>query len=87
MKRIILLAFILGLFNPSIGQNVRKTADGNYVAISTAKTKDNGKQTGKTYTDAKGKVYPVFITAKGKLFITRTSAKTGKDYRFYLKID
>lgn len=87
MKRIILLAFILGLFSPSIGQNVKKTVDGNYMAISTAKTKDNGKTTGKTYTDSKGKVYPVFITAKGKLFVNKTSPKTNKNYKQYLKLN
>ena len=87
MKQLLILAFILGLFSPSIGQNVKKTADGNYTAISAAKIKDNGTPTGKTYTDSKGKVYPVYLTAKGKLFVTRTSAKTGKEYRQYLKVN
>ena len=30
-----------------------------------------------------GKVYPVFLSAKGKAFVWRTSKNTGKEYKMY----
>ena len=67
--------------------NVVKTADGNYTAKTTAgtKTATPPKASGKTYTDSKGKVYPVYQGAKGGLYIIRVSAKTGKEYKYYLQ--
>lgn len=63
---------------------VRQDAQGNYHAV---KTEQKAEPTGKTFTDAKGNVYPVMKSAKGKLFIVRTSEKTGKTYNQYLKIN
>ncbi len=87
MKYIIILAFMLVNFT-TFAQNVRKDTKGNYIAISSQKqAKTEAKNTGKTYTDTKGNSYPVFVTAKGKLFVNRVSKKTGKEYKQYLKTE
>lgn len=65
-------------------QNAKMTTNGNYISIAPAK--EQSKPTGKTFTDAKGIAYPVYITAKGKLFIIKDSKKTGKQYKSYLKL-
>ena len=55
-------------------------AQGNYTMIIA-----QAQSTGKTFTDAKGNIYPVMQSIKGKLFITRKS-KTGKVYKQYLTV-
>jgi hypothetical protein len=85
MKKI-LIAFALCTAIAGHAQNAKKDASGNYVAIS--KIKDTTyTPTGKTYTDSKGVVYPVLITATGKVFVVRISKKTGKTYKQYLKVN
>ena len=37
------------------------------------------------WTDTKGKQYPIYISATGSCFIIKTSTRTGKEYRNYLK--
>lgn len=80
------LLIVLMLSFTGSAQNAKVGKDGNYYAASTAKSTQPAKSTGKTYTDAKGIVYPVQESAKGKLFIIRTSKKTGKEYKQYLKL-
>lgn len=66
--------------------NTKITSDGNYIAIVGKKEKSKPIAIGKIYTNAKGVVYPVYKTSTGKLFINKVSKKTGKTYRYYLKI-
>jgi hypothetical protein len=63
---------------------VKLNAAGNYEQIKTERKQTEAKQTGKTFTDSKGRVYPVYESAKGKLFVVKTSAKTGNAYNYYL---
>jgi len=60
-------------------------ANGNYQAVSKA-TADKGTDTGKTFTDSKGAVYPVFKSSAGKLYYIRTSKTSGNDYKVYLTL-
>lgn len=46
--------------------------------------KDSATLTGYFYIDAKGVKYPIYVSSKGKCFIWRTSAKTGRPYKQYL---
>ena len=87
MKKTILLALLV-LFSYSINaQTASKDSKGNYIQVaSKAKTKAKAIDTGKTYTTNKGEVFKVYKTEKDRLFIIRTSAKTGKTYNQYLKI-
>lgn len=52
--------------------------------VSKKKSKEAYKLTQYTYIAADGKKYPIYISEKGKYFIFRKSAKTGKEYRQYL---
>jgi len=78
-----ILTLILGL-SAARGQGVTKDAKGNYIQMSSQKaTESTAKQTGKTFTDKSGKVYPVMESKNGKLFVVRTS-KNGTTYNMYL---
>lgn len=46
--------------------------------------KDSAVFSGYYYFDTKGIRYPIYLSSKGKCFIWRTSAKTGKQYKQYL---
>lgn len=86
MKNLIALIIIglVALSFPANAQNARKDATGNYIAINHAQ--DSTAKQVATFTDSKGIKYPVFISAKGKLFYMRTS-KAGNVYRAYLKVN
>ena len=86
MKKLIVIIAILSLNFGLNAQTVQKTKEGNYIAVVAPKIDDKAKDTGKTYTDTKGNVYPVYISAKGKLFVIRVSKNTGKEYKQYLKL-
>lgn len=84
MKRLFVLMIIaFGSLTVS-AQNAKADGSGNYVAVSAAKAP--AKNTGKTFTDTQGKKYPVYESARGKLYYMRTS-KAGKEYKVYLKVD
>ena len=84
---IIILVFILLCIHSIVNaQNATVTKDGNYIAVSTKPSQEKSKPTGKTFTDTKGIVYPVYVSAKGKLFYTRIS-KAGNEYKVYLKVN
>jgi hypothetical protein len=85
MKQLIILAAILGLSFGLHAQTVTKDAQGNYIAVKAPKIDDKPQDTGKTFTDTKGNVFPVYVSKNGKLFVIRTS-KTGTQYKQYLKI-
>ncbi len=85
-KTILIFSFLLTSYLIQ-AQNVTKDAKGNYTAIKkVGTTGGKAKDTGKTFTDASGKTYPVMMPEKGKLFVVKTSAKTGNSYNYYLKI-
>lgn len=37
------------------------------------------------WTDTKGVQYPIYISSTGSCFVLKTSTRTGKEYRSYLK--
>lgn len=84
-KLFLLLAMVAGSLTMQ-AQSVTKDANGNYKAVRGVADTSKAKQTGHTYTDAKGVVLPVYISAKGKLFVMVTS-KAGNIYKRYLKTD
>ncbi len=83
-KLLVLLMLSFTLF--SYSQNAKVDKEGNFVAVSKTTAKQDTIDTGKTFTDSKGKVYPVFKTKQGKLYYPRVS-KNGNYYRAYLKLD
>lgn len=94
MRKIILAAALALVASLTLSaQNVASVdAQGNYVAAKRAPKTEaellaGATATGKTYTDADGKAWPVYTTANGKTFALRTSKKTGNPYRFYFTAD
>lgn len=51
------------------------------------KTKTAPESTNFEYQDREGNIYPVFKGLKGGYFINRISKKTGKEYKFYIKVN
>jgi hypothetical protein len=83
MKTLLTIAALLLTLTAS-AQTATKDANGNYHAAHRADTTSN-KPTGKTFTDNKGKVYPVYESSRGKLYYIRIS-KTGNQYKAYINI-
>jgi len=84
MKKAIFAITILIAFYGLNAQNAREDAQGNYHALNYPA---DSVATGKTYTNAKGEVYPVFSTGKGKIYYGKVSPKTGKYYRSFLRVE
>ncbi len=85
MKKLILLPALFIVCCAHAQLRVVKDANGNYVASRKADT-TGSKPTGKTFTDGKGKSYPLYESVNGKLYYYRTS-RSGNVYKAYLKID
>jgi hypothetical protein len=85
MKLLTTLAIILGLSFGLNAQTIQKDAQGNYIAVKAPKIDEKPTDTGNTFTDTKGNVFPVYISKNGKLFVIRTS-KAGNQYKQYLKL-
>lgn len=85
MKTLLLIISILSLTTGAKSQTATKDSTGNYVAVNRVKTLQESKNTGNTFTDSKGNVYPVFESVNGKLFYVRIS-KSGNEYKVYLKL-
>jgi uncharacterized protein YxeA len=83
---IILLSLSLCFADNLFSQTAKIDSKGNYVAAKKTATKSESKETGKTFTDSKGNIYPVYESINGKLFYYKTS-KTGNVYKVYLKIE
>ena len=86
MKNIILLSCIIFAAITGQAQTVKTDTNGNFYAAKTATKSKEAKQTGKTFTDSKGNVYPVLISDNGKFYVIRTS-KAGNEYKQYLKTE
>ena len=80
---IVFLALLNGLFAQSL---VKKDNNGFYKSVSRPDTTIGYSATNEHFIDSKGVKYPVFKTKEGKYFVLRTSKKTGKQYREYLKL-
>jgi hypothetical protein len=83
MKKLSIIITIMLLTFGAQCQHIKMDANGNYTSVK--KQKSEPTNIGKTYTDSKGVVYPIYKGAKGGMFIIRTSAKTNKTYKQYLK--
>tara|TARA_R110000772_G_scaffold35637_4_gene85792 strand:+ start:15940 stop:16224 length:285 start_codon:yes stop_codon:yes gene_type:complete len=83
-----IIAILLGMAYSATAQETPKyKIEGNeIVKTSTGRTKTAPKETQYTHT-IKGKTYKVFQGSKGGYFIIRTSKKSGKEYKQYLKFD
>jgi hypothetical protein len=85
MKKIIITLSLVLTSMFIQAQTVKKDDSGNYVQTSSSSA--TAKDTGKTFTTAKGEVFKVYETAKGRLFVIRKSKKTGTEYKQYLTVN
>lgn len=84
MKNLITILSLFIVLTGHTQTRVTKDAKGNYVVAK--KDSASNKSTGSTITDKDGKIHPVYITAKGKLYYMRTS-KNGNVYKCYIKVN
>ena len=68
-------------------QTVTRDAAGNYTAAPREAKAERDSVTGLSYTDTQGKIFPVYVGAKGSHYVCRVSKKSGKFYRYYLPMD
>jgi hypothetical protein len=85
-KCLVLIVFLLSLTLLKAQVVVVRDSSGNYIPLTQPHAKVVSVFTGKYYITG-GKWYPVFKTSTNKLFIMRTSQKTAKVYKVYLKLD
>ena len=87
---VMLVMFILGT-QPIHGQDVKTFKVEGTTYSSTGGVKSYSKSepivTNCTWVDSKGVSYPIFMSSTGSCYIIKTSAKTGKEYKSYLKPD
>lgn len=81
-KRVVAVMVFLILSTAGFSQTIERDDQGNFFSISKSRTPP--KETTYTFTDSKGRKYPVLMTEAGRFFVIKTSAKTGKEYRYYL---
>lgn len=55
-----------------------------YSQVTNKKSKTPDKDSGFTYKDTKGNIYPIMISKSGACYIVRISKKSGKPYKQYL---
>ena len=84
MKTIIVLISLM--LSITLSSQIKIDSKGNYIQETTVSGKRDTVNTGKTFTDNKGKVYPVFKSSTGKLYVGKVS-KAGNYYRYYLKVN
>ena len=56
----------------------------NFTQVSSRSAAAQPVATTYTWTDSKGNTYPIYLTKNGRAYVMRVSAKTGKEYRYYL---
>lgn len=83
---VLALGFVMLTTSELKGQKIIRKGD-TFIELPDSSNKRSGaKKTKYLYTDAKGVTDTVWISSKGKFFLWKTSKKTGKKYRKYLKI-
>jgi len=84
----IVALILLTLAGLTLGaQTIQMDSAGNYRAVRTLKIESKPQATGKTFIDSRGNVYPIYRSQSGKMYVLRTSGKTGNIYKQYLKIN
>lgn len=82
---IIILLLTATIYPAQAQTEVVKNRDGNFVSLKTPRVKYQPQLTSIFYVDSKGVNHQVYVTDSGRYFYIRTSAKTQKEYRVYLK--
>ena len=67
------------------GNKSFKCENNTYSSTGRVKSNSTAINTGFNQSDNKGNSYPIYISASGSCYIIKTSSKTGKEYKQYLK--
>lgn len=89
MRKLLIIAALIGVSFATNAQTTKPTykIEGNKV-VKIDQPKQASKATKTTLIRTiKGKDYPVFKSERGAYYIERVSAKSGKEYKQYLKIE
>lgn len=86
MKTIIVFFLMLMLAVGAKAQSYVREGK-QFTAVKAANNSSTGelKSTGFTFKDTKGKTYNIYMSKSGSCFVIKTSAKTGKEYKYYMK--
>lgn len=87
MKRLFaIILFIISIAFVANADNDKsfKCEGTTYSSTGGVKAKSERIATGFTWSDSKGKEYPIYMSASGSCYIIKTSAKSGKEYNSYL---
>lgn len=82
---VIMLALMLGI--GANAQTPEKTFEKNGTTYSSVKksSKSVEVETGFTWEDSKGNVYPIYMNqSSGSCYVKRVSQKSGNEYKYYL---
>ena len=88
MKKVILLSFALLICGAAMSQskvNVKRDAQGNYVSVSKPKKAVSDSVLTASYIDKDKVKHKIYVGSRGGKYILRTSKKSGKQYKYYLK--
>lgn len=82
MKKIIIVLSLLICLSANAQDYTR--SGNQFISVQKEKSVAVEKETGYTWVDNKGIVYPIYISSTGLCYIKKVSGKTGKEYRMYL---
>lgn len=87
MKKILfILVLLVTTSYVSAQAQVTKNSKGEFVNLEvTKKAGTKAEKTVNIYRDKNGKTYEVYKSKNGKMFIKKVSAKTGKEYNYYIE--
>lgn len=89
MKKFIIAAIMLLVVSVNCANAQEIKREGNtfsFVSSSRASTKKDTLQTQYNFADSKGNHYPIIVNkASGRCYVWKTSSKTGKLYKQYMK--
>lgn len=83
MKYILSVLLLVCAFSCNIHAQDYKQEGTTFIQTTSKSNSSKATKTGYTW-EKDGVKYPIYLSAKGKAYIIRTSKKTGKEYKQYL---
>lgn len=84
MRKLLILLLLVTICTSVPVCSQTYTRNGNIFSYNNIKNVNNSTKTKFEYADSKGNKYPIYITSNGRCFIIKASAKTNKEYKYYL---
>lgn len=81
---LILIIICCSLIANADGNKSFKCEGTTYSSMGRVNNSSTPTSTSFTWTDSKGKSYPIYISNSGSCYIIKTSSKSGKEYKSYL---